>query len=200
MAFSLKQIRDLIQKDQLDSAIQQLLILTKAEPDTHKICIMLSNQYSSLHKQEIKNTLSLDEKRITRNQLVDALLETINTIQKEQHFDEIDKKPSNPILTLPSVSSITYQAWRLDQKMKLVDLLLQCTCLQTEQGRKNIIDELPFDIKARMSRGSNARLDVKNMLDTYCSFKPDISELIQIVEVYEGETIALKDVKTFLNL
>lgn len=133
--------------------------------------------------------------------LLDICKKIKNTIKRQENILEIDDKikKETELFKLDTIIVKRYQNWSLSDRMKFIDLLLNCPTLKTESGREILIQELPLNIQTRIQRGPNSRIDVKNILDMYSNFEKDMSLFIQILEQLEGNSNPFKEINTFLN-
>jgi hypothetical protein len=75
-------------------------------------------------------------------------------------------------------------------KRRLVDALLACACMATQQSRNLVISDLNLGISNQTDRHENSKQDVTSIVYTCLRFARGIESLLEIVENYEGGSIA----------
>jgi len=87
------------------------------------------------------------------------------------------------------------------QKAELVNALLACPTMGNRHMRDAVVDDLPDDIKNNISRNSADRVDVANIVKRCLNYADGIKELIEIVRIYEGDSIPMQKVdETIANI
>ncbi|TAK44969.1 MAG: hypothetical protein EPO28_04195 [Saprospiraceae bacterium] len=75
-------LRNLIAENRLDEVFNELLLSTQANPTWRSAYILNKNRWEELSRQKIMGVLSFDDENRRRNQIVAALLELIDKIEK----------------------------------------------------------------------------------------------------------------------
>ncbi len=58
----------------------------------------------------------------------------------------------------------------IQEKMELVDVLLECAAMKDRDTRNTIVNELPADIRSTIQRHSADRVDVNSILNRCIGF------------------------------
>ncbi len=74
------------------------------------------------------------------------------------------------------------------QKRSLTNALLACPNISERERRNAIINDLPADIKHNITRNSNDKIEVNNLVKTCLNYEGGLQELIETLKYYEGET------------
>ncbi len=107
MAYSLKDIRDLISSAEIEEAIAGLLTITK-DTSWHGEALQQSAKFHRWKRSERSGTLSTQELDLALNQINTALIEIINNILASGLTSEPSSKPDTEILSNKSQS----RSWR----------------------------------------------------------------------------------------
>jgi hypothetical protein len=87
----------------------------------------------------------------------------------------------------------------LRQKMQLVDALLTCQIISNRETRNTIVNDLPVEIKHNIQRNANDRVDVVNIVTTVLNYSNGLEELVELVRLYEGNSIGMQEVEHLLS-
>lgn len=84
------------------------------------------------------------------------------------------------------------------ERGKLVDALLKCPSVGNRSQRDILVAELRDDIKNKVQLGHGERVDVANLVKTCLNYPNGIEELMAKVRIFEGRSLAMKDVDYLL--
>jgi hypothetical protein len=82
----------------------------------------------------------------------------------------------------------------VQQKLKLVEVLLACPSMQDRQLRETIVRDLQDDIKNNIKHVDTARPDVMNIVSTALNYTNGLESLIQLVRFYESNSLGAQTV------
>lgn len=80
------------------------------------------------------------------------------------------------------------------QKMQLVDALLQCQSVSNRQTRDTVVDGLPTEVKYNIQRSANDRVDVMNIVTTALHYSGGLESFIDLVRMYESNSFGMQEV------
>ncbi len=99
----------------------------------------------------------------------------------------------------PAPSPVSSAEMSLEQKMTLVDALLACDSIQDRDTRDLILNELPTTIKNNIKRSPADKPDVVNIVNTCLNYSDGLQQLVELVNLYENDSLPLLKVKQLLN-
>lgn len=85
------------------------------------------------------------------------------------------------------------------EKMELVDALLACPTMSNRQTRDTLVDSLPSQIKGNVQRSSADRVDVTNLVTTVLNYRDGLSELVERVRAFEGDSLPMQNLDRLLS-
>jgi hypothetical protein len=77
--------------------------------------------------------------------------------------------------------------------------LVACQAMRSESRRNQLLDELRPDIATRALRHSDARSDVMSILRAASAYPGGLSELLQLVQAFEGPSTAWQAVEAYVS-
>jgi len=83
-------------------------------------------------------------------------------------------------------------------RLELAKALLQCPAVRHVQNRDAIINDLPADIQAGISRGETPLTDVRNILEACLNYEGGLGLLIESVRAYESDSLSMRAVYRLL--
>ncbi len=112
-----------------------------------------------------------------------------------------DKSTVSPTssATDPSLSVGQVIEMNEDQINDLVDALLACSNINSQDNRAEIVNRVSDDIKYNIKRMSNDRMDVKNIVETCLNYPNGLQELVSTLEYYEGSSLPMQKVKRLIS-
>jgi len=82
----------------------------------------------------------------------------------------------------------------VDEKKNLIDSLLNCPSLANQHTRQDIINELPSMIRDNVRDNLAARPHILQLVNTCFNYPNGISELLEILRLYEGDSLPMRQV------
>lgn len=153
-------------------------------------------QTSRTRKFELRNNLS---------KILNRLRESLTLDIREPEFDknlqriitEINKildgssLAETPSAQLPARSGAITSEFKvtLEFKARLVDALLECSCMATSASRNQIISQLPTEIGTSIPRHENTKADVFSIVTRVNDFENGLSSLLKVVKFFEGNSV-----------
>lgn len=78
------------------------------------------------------------------------------------------------------------------QKRQLIEALLACPTVSNRGMRDTVVNDLPSDIKMNIRRNDVDRIDVANLVTACLNYTNGLSELIESVRFYEGNSLPMQ--------
>lgn len=85
--------------------------------------------------------------------------------------------------------------WSFKDRKKIVDALLLCKTMSDPDARKTIVEHLKPGISGAIRVNERADIHVANIVNTCIAFEGGLEDLLEVVESFEGETVAMQNLK-----
>ncbi|MDY6992002.1 MAG: caspase family protein [Pseudomonadota bacterium] len=112
------------------------------------------------------------------------------------HFNEGTLVDTN---NKPQARAFSTKKLSIEQKMQIVDALLECPHMQTLNQRQVILRELPHHIFNAIPERDDNRSHVFSIVDTCLNFRSGIMELVRLLRTFDTNTEAVNNLDTVLN-
>jgi exonuclease VII small subunit len=76
-----------------------------------------------------------------------------------------------------------------NQRRRLVEALIACSCLSDPRSRDQVINGLPVEVRPRINRYPSDLQDVDSIVCTCLSFEAALQEFFEVVHFHEGDSI-----------
>ncbi|MCP4107076.1 MAG: AAA family ATPase [Desulfobacteraceae bacterium] len=86
-----------------------------------------------------------------------------------------------------------------EYRVQLVDALLAFSCMSDRASRNSVIAELPNGIRHSIRRANSDRVDVINIINTCSAYQDGLNNLIRIIRLFEGNSIARHKLDSLLK-
>jgi len=103
------------------------------------------------------------------------------------------------LLTRLKVKPELYQQINPKKLRELIDLLLECNMMSNDNSRDIVVADLPPEIRTSIIRNDAAKLDVRNILDTCLKHTNGLTELLDVIRYYDGNTLTMQRIDEFLR-
>jgi hypothetical protein len=87
----------------------------------------------------------------------------------------------------------------IQQKMTLVNALLEVGAIKDRATRDTVINELPPSLKNNIQRHAADRTDVMNIVSTCMNYANGLQQLVEVLVIYEGDSLPMQKVKQLVS-
>src|SRR5262245_25544684 len=88
----------------------------------------------------------------------------------------------------------------LEDRIRLINALLQCDCLKTPAERDAVAQSLPQQISGKIKRFPDAKKDVNSILNACLQFDAGVAQFLEIIRFFEdGKAKPWKNVERIVN-
>lgn len=121
------------------------------------------------------------------------------TIKPDKPDDPDAKEPTCPLFwkgnPVKNTTNKGEEQWSFKNKQKIVAALLKCQTMSDPAARQTVVENLKPGIREAIRRNDIATVHVTNIVNTCLTYEGGLKELLEVVESFERETLAMQNLK-----